>query len=325
VWIVRYNTVQEQSNTNWTSGVGPSLYVGNQYSPPPSATCRFTDFSVLAFDAYSFFGNGRTVSPLADNFQDCQVFGGQFGCSWGVTINITNCLFQRVDVELGSDSSNNPIMRNNLFWNGTVDFDPSPFTNSFVKDNLFDHANVPDESWDYGTYNGGHNAYVTNSLVTNPAFLNPTNAADKILTNSPVYQSAWLGNWYYPSGYQLIDAGHTNANLLALWHFCTTTNELPETNSIVDCGLHFVVVGTNGLPVSTGGSGIPDYLADSNGNGIYDAATDLSNWQTNNTSGSSDGVSDYIKWIQGRNIKVAALPVADTNGIVGLRVYTPLH
>ena len=92
----------------------------------------------------------------------------------------------------------------------------------------------------------------------------------------------------------------------------------------MDVGFHLVALGTNGLPICTGGSGIPDYLADSNGNGVYDPGIDLSNWQTNNTSGSSDGVSDYIKWIEGRNIKVAALPVADTNGITGLNVYTPL-
>jgi hypothetical protein len=321
-WLVRASTVQECANTNWNSGSSWGLADGWIYLPEPVINCRFTSFSMPAHDAYIYYAYlHASPSTVARNFQDCHMRGGSFGSTYeGLTVNLTNCLFERIQVD--QSSSGNPISttRNCLFVGGIFDFDCYPATNAVVRDNLFDQATIWDNSNYYTSYSGGYNAFVTNHDR-----LLPTNAADIVIAASPAYQTGPLGSYYYPSGYNtLIDKGSTNASVVGLWHFCTTTNELPETNSIVDVGFHLVVVGTNGLPISTGGSGIPDYLADSNGNGIYDPAIDLGNWQTNNTSGSSDGVSDYIKWIEGRNIKVTALPVADTNGVTGLNVYTPL-
>ncbi len=110
----------------------------------------------------------------------------------------------------------------------------------------------------------------------------------------------------------MINAGNTNADMLGLYHFTTTTNEVKETNSVVDIGFHYVALNGSNLPDDSTGDGIPDYLKDSNGNGVYDSATDLGNWLVSNTSGSSDGVSDYIKYLQGRNLKVSALPLGPT-------------
>jgi hypothetical protein len=95
---------------------------------------------------------------------------------------------------------------------------------------------------------------------------------------------------------------------------------MKETNSVVDVGCHYVALDLNGLPVSTGGDGLADYLKDSNGNGVYDAG-DLGNYQAYDTCG--DGISDYIKYLQGRNLNVRA--VTDTNGAVNLQLYTPLR
>jgi hypothetical protein len=272
-WVVRYNTVQEQSNTNWSGAVGPNLSPGWIFSPQPPFHCRFNNFSVLAQDAWLFEQlSSATHAPA--NFRDCQAFGGIFGSGGegGGTMNLTNCVFQRVDVEAFTDYINNPIIRNNLFWRGTFDFDSTTFTNTIVKDNLFDQAYVPDNSAYYGTYSGGHNAYVTNAFITNTVFLNPTNVGDVILTNSPPYQSGALGGYYYPSNYTLlIDAGTTNANLVSLYWYTTTTNQLPETNSLVDIGFHYIALGTNGLPIDTAGTGTPNYLKDLNGNGTVDS------------------------------------------------------
>jgi hypothetical protein len=43
-----------------------------------------------------------------------------------------------------------------------------------------------------------------------------------------------------------------------------------EANTIVDIGYHYVAVDANGNPIDTTGSGVPDYMADQNGNGVLD-------------------------------------------------------
>ncbi len=321
-WIFRYNTVQEQSNTNWSVGVGPCLARDPFYAPGPSINCRFTDFSVLAMDAATFWIQGTSfgLRPPA-NFRDCQVFGGVFGCNAAATFNLTNCLFDRVDVEMPSDGINVPIVRNNLFHGGTFDFDPYPITNALVADNLFDQTTNWDNSWDYGTYSGGHNAYVTNAFITNNFLLNPTNAGDLVLNGSPSYQTGPLGSYYYPSNLtSLINAGSTTADLVALYHYTTTTNQMKETNSLVDIGYHYVAV-TNGVPMDSDGDGVWDYLEDVNGNGLYDSGSELLSWLNASTS----GTNDYLLYIEGRNLGVTATPVADTTGVTGLNVYTPLQ
>jgi hypothetical protein len=81
-----------------------------------------------------------------------------------------------------------------------------------------------------------------------------------------------------------------------------------------------VATTTNGVPIDTDTDGLADHFEDKNGNGVYDTG-DLANWNSSDTDG--DGVNDYIEFIQGRNPRVAGT-VADTNGVVNLRVYTPL-
>jgi hypothetical protein len=102
----------------------------------------------------------------------------------------------------------------------------------------------------------------------------------------------------------------------------------------------------NGRPRETDGDGLPDYLEDRTGNGAYDAG-DLSNWMAFSTdaTGMSDGwqfkyfghigidpnadpdgdaVSNYLEYLMGRNPVVSGT-FPDTNGVVNLRIYTPLR
>src|SRR6185369_17370952 len=159
-----------------------------------------------------------------------------------------------------------PIVRNNSVIGGTFGF-YAEVTNALVKDNLFDRTTIPDWLGGFGEpYDGGYNAYVTNCDR-----LQPTYASDLILSNSPLYEAGPLGNYYEPSNSPLINVGTTNANLLSLYHFTTQTNQVKETNSIVDIGFHYVATDGNGVPIDTNGDGIPDYWEDANGNGSIES------------------------------------------------------
>ena len=79
-----------------------------------------------------------------------------------------------------------------------------------------------------------------------------------------------MGNFYLPTNSPLINKGSITADKMGLYHFTTQTNQIKETNSIVDIGYHFVATDTYGNPIDTNGDGLPDYLEDANGDGIFD-------------------------------------------------------
>ena len=94
-----------------------------------------------------------------------------------------------------------------------------------------------------------------------------------LATNTIPYQTAAGGRYYLPTNAPyaaLLNDGSTNAHLLSLYHYTTTTNQVKETNTIVDLGFHYVAVDGSGLPVDSDGDGVPDYLEDKNGNGQVD-------------------------------------------------------
>jgi len=84
------------------------------------------------------------------------------------------------------------------------------------------------------------------------------------------WQSGPLGNFYLPATSPLIDAGSCTADQVGLYHFTTRTSQLKETTSIVDIGYHYVACNAAGQPIDTDGDGLPDYLEDTNGNGVVD-------------------------------------------------------
>ncbi len=103
-------------------------------------------------------------------------------------------------------------------------------------------------------------------------FQTTTNLGGHEITNIVSYnwQGGSLGNYYLPTNSPVIDKGNTNANLLGLYQFTTQTNQMKETNSIVDMGYHYVSTDANGNPLDSNGDGIPDYLEDANGDGLVD-------------------------------------------------------
>jgi hypothetical protein len=288
-WIVLFNTVQEGTNTAWkrlTNSVSGELYGA---TPAPSIFTRFTSWSVLAQDSVQFYAPTNT-GPIA--FQDSEFHGGKI-ITYRPTIDLTNCLLERVYADLSSKDSGSPYIRNSLFVGGTFNFAPNVST-ALVKDNLFDQTLIPNNSSVYTTYNGGYNGFVTsyNRLL-------PTNAADVVLAYSPQnltgllgYQTGPLGLYYlsqYNPGIYLINKGNATADQVGLYHYTVTTNmvsnlETKETNSVVDIGYHYVALDVNGNPIDTDGDGLPDYLEDSNGNGISDTG-DFGNWLINAFNG----------------------------------------
>lgn len=269
--IVEYNTVQEQAPTNWTPTFYGSVYdeenLNNGGTMPGGINCYFTDWSVLAQNIPQLY----LTSGGPVNFQNCQFHGGELQ-SYYNTVNLTNCLLERVNVDLEPCDNNVPSVRNNLIWGGTFGF-YTTVTNAVIKDNLFDHAAIPDWIGGIGnTYDGGNNAYVTNCDELDPSY-----TSDVVLSNSPAYQTGTLGHYYLPSNSPLINAGDVTADQVGLYHFTTQTNQVPETNSVVDIGYHYVATDAYGNPLDTNGDGIPDYLEDANGNGIFDAG-DLGDW-----------------------------------------------
>lgn len=255
--IVGYNTVQEQRPTGW-SMPWYALVAHFSGTQPYSFNCRFTDFSVLVQDSPLIqISAGTNIL----SFRDCQFHGGAL-LTYYPSVCLTNCLLERVNMDIEPSDNYTSVFRNNLFYGGTFGFAPVQ-TNSIIVDNLFDRTAIPDWLGAFGTtYIGGHNAFVTNYDKLDPIY-----ASDLVLSNPPVYQANRLGNYYLPSSSPIINAGSVAANQVGLYQFTTQTNQAKEAGSIVDIGYHYVAVDAAGNPIDTNGNGIPDYLEDSIGSG----------------------------------------------------------
>jgi hypothetical protein len=272
VRFVENSTVQEHSNTNWTSKpyafILPSVLGG---TPASIINCRFVDFSSLAQDCKHFsYGYGNAL-PV--NAQDCQFHGGIINLAYH-PINLTNCLLERVACYLYWDDEALFSMRNNLFFGGDFELTPGA-TNAIIKDNLFDRTTISADLTDWG-YDGGYNAYVTNCDT-----ILPTYVSDILLTNTG-YLPGPLGPYYYPTNggnlSRLTNSGSITANLIGLYHFTTQVDQRKELNSVVDRGFHYVAVNANGNPLDSDGDGIADWLEDINGNGTVESGE--TDWQS---------------------------------------------
>ena len=259
-YFVQYNTVQEQSNTNWETVAWVGLILTPDEADSSSANFVFTDWSVLAGGVQI---SGQSVAcPFA--LQNCQLYTGYINGT-GTVLSVTNCLFQRGNL-LVSDRTDGNIAQsfyNNLFWNGVLFIKHLNSGQYTLRDNLF---NQTSNSLSGVINYCSNNAYVT----TNFGVFAPTNG-DIILTASPAYQMGALGQYYYPTNLSLIHAGSQSAPAAGLYHYTVTTNNTIEGTNIVSIGFHYVAVGSNGLPLDTNGDGIPDYLEDANGNGLVDS------------------------------------------------------
>ena len=146
-------------------------------------------------------------------------------------------------------------MRNNLIWK-SLRILKNSFTqsNTLAQNNMFYQMTIINDA-SY-SYMRGYNGYYN----TTNTYLHGTNVTDRFLTTDPGFQVGPLGNYYIPTTCVLTNAGSTTADQLGLYFYTTHTNQVPQTNSGVDIGYHYVALGTNGLPLATYGDGIPNYL-----------------------------------------------------------------
>ena len=113
-------------------------------------------------------------------------------------------------------------------------------------------------------------------------------ANEQVLSNAPPYQCGPFGKFYLPDTTPLYGAGSRSPADAGLYQYTTRldqTKEGDETSGhMVNIGVHYVAANIYGQPFDTDGDGVPDYLEDANGNGIYDPATE-SDWRTPETNG----------------------------------------
>ena len=153
-------------------------------------------------------------------------------------------------------------MRNNLARNlGSWHFFKGT-TSWTVRDNLFDSVTVL-------TNNGVVVQNWTNAYYN--TFWGLTSGVGNTNLASLTYEVGPLGKYYLPTNSVLINKGTRNATNAMLYQFTTTTNQVKETNSIVDIGPHWVALNASNQPIDTDGDGTPDYLEDADNDGVADA------------------------------------------------------
>jgi hypothetical protein len=284
--FVTYDSVQEGCTTFWMQG-----YLGGianrgvkDYTTPATLTASFTHFSHIAWDV-NHYRDGESGQPLVVRASNCELFGG-FG-GYNMLGTYTNCLFDRVAFSQSTGDTNPyAIFINATFHGGSIGIthweapmygDGPPYWYSSVHNSAFDGTTFSIS--DPFSVNTNYADYNFNAFLYGVTQMSPEGTNNVVVTNSFNWQSSWFGNYYQPTNSLLIDHGDRTADQLGLYHFTTQTNQVKEVNSVVDIGYHYVATDAFGNPLDTNADGIPDYLEDANGDGIYDFG-DLGDWQS---------------------------------------------
>lgn len=297
-------TVQEGVNNNWTSvGWMPAvMFNGSGASPLPQMNGNFLKwYSIITYGGFRDNWNYGV-----GNFQNCEFYNGN-NASYAPSLYFTNCLFQRVQTDFFSQTANGSFTYQNCTFNeGFLEFCRgywvSATTNTVwrVMNTAFNgtgfnwtdtlNANTNCTFFDYNSYNAANTNWQIYPWPYPPQYgrLEVVGPHDLTISNGYNWQTSWLGDFYLPTNSLLINVGSTTSDQLGLYHFTTQTNQIKETNSIVDIGYHYVATDAYGNPYDTDGDGQADYLEDANGNGVFDAG-DLGNWLINAFNGLSAG------------------------------------
>ena len=278
-WLAHFNLVQESVNGNWGNHGWMSGLVlnGSGSGVMPQINAQFTKWTCPNVIA-GYFRDSWAFGVV--NLTHCEFYNSVF-CSYRPSVYATNCLFFRIGISLWDQCDAASVtFQNCTFYNGGLTLcrfsgqSPSCWT---IRNTTFDgtgfdgvdnyNGDTNYTAFDYNAYNAANTSWQTNPFMFTPIYgtLETVGPHDVTVTSGYNWQTSWLGSFYLPPGSPLIDHGNPTADQVGLYHFTTQTNQVPETNSIVDIGYHYVAVDGNGNPLATLWFGLPDYLADTNG------------------------------------------------------------
>ncbi len=267
---VRANTAQEGGNGGWSGGTGSGLTGwATNYADAPTVKMRWTRCASLGYSSSEGHICDDSGYILA-NLVDCEFYTGFVGW-YSTSITATNCLFYRCGSgDYANDTNTSSYYRACTFYSTGIG--SSNYVS--VRDCALD--NTPVNNWN----SSGDFAY--NGLLNGTSSPNPNGGHNQ--TNSVF---AWvagpLGNFYQSlssGSNSLVNAGDQPASQLGLYHFTVETNlvngvEVAETNGTVSMGYHYLASDPVGDPLDSVNRGLPDYIADANGDGIYDGGDPL--------------------------------------------------
>lgn len=269
---VRCNLAQEQSTGLWEGGYGPGGLTGwaSTAATAPEARLRFTICSMTANDMNHFRDDYGFLTVRAT---DSEFHSGNLG-GYKITVMLTNCFMNRVyGAQIQGGSGNAYEVRNSTWRGGRLKFTPTYPISIVVQDTALEETVLTISG--YGA-NATYAHYDYNAFLTGATNFSIGGAND-VITSSFDWQSGTLGDYYLPTGSDLIDEGSQDADDAGLYHFTTTTNQTKEATSPVDIGFHYVATDGSGIPLDYDSDGIPDYLEDANGNGAVDSGE--TDWQ----------------------------------------------
>jgi hypothetical protein len=235
-WIVRYNTVQEQSVSSWSSStVGAGV---KRDSPAAAVSARLTGWSLLAGVGEHFKDDAGGPTPTA--FTDCHFGGGKFTVYPGST-TLKNCLWERVYVSLRDDDVDPQwALYNNAFYGGTFTYramGDAPVLQAY--DNLFERTAIIKGLHSQPIMHD-HNGYIASYSRLLPI------AGEDVVLDTMVYATGSLGRWYHGNA-ALTDKGSRSAGAAGM--ACATTRTAHQTDEgTVDIGFHYRVAGP--LPIA---------------------------------------------------------------------------
>jgi hypothetical protein len=280
-WMVTAIMVQEGGSAWRFNGMCNVRFNGSGSGNGPQMNAQFAKWSTdtTTGDFRDNLASGQ------GNFSDCEFYTGAVAAYRMYSLTFTNCLFFRLGTyyyAYQQPVAQNFTYLNCSFYDGFISmnrYSGQPTTVWTIKNTAFDgtgfsttdnlNGNTNYTAFDYNAYNTNNLSGLSYPYPYTPV---PTSWLENIGPHDLKiggynWQSSWFGNFYLPTNSPLIDKGSPTADLLGLYHFTTLTNQVPETNSIVDIGYHYVATDTHGNPLDSNGNGTPDYLEDVNGNG----------------------------------------------------------
>jgi len=278
-------------------------------APYPEVRLHYADFPTISagcnahlcsldYDPESY----SIISNL--ELDGCLLQGGWFvyddGGPAGRKFTLRNTVFDRCEVWMldggayeyyfqASACSAQVTAANNLFHQCFMALRPVEGSSSWsFTDNIFDYVTFY-SNYDQWFLNSPistnhHNVYVGMSIVPNgggrltPAA--PTTTDPDLPSLS--YESGPLGMFYLPTAAaNLLAKGSRSAAAAGEYHFASRTNSVKEAAGQVSIGPHYLGLASGGVP-DANGDGVPDFLADRNGNGTEE--TNEVPWQTTNAT-----------------------------------------